>query len=324
MNRFLLSLASALFPLWGSGAVKVDGVHTDTDAAYGDAVSDSDLVNAGSPSLALPPVYSSDPFSDPAANNDGTVGTAADTGDITFWLGAAAGDQFTITYRLDTSFSPLGFDITSIQTIHGWTNASGNQKNRTYTLTAALGVRREPGNFGGARLEILANGEVVARASFDKPALDELRSGDSSGTFTEATVSWSTGAAVSPGQPLAIKIAKQEGPGTVLDFDHVRFTSPPTRDFGSWIDTPEFGLDPTRQGFSDDPDLDGFPSGLEAWFGSNPGQFDPGLAVTPGIAQSLTFTHPRKASRDLNGRPFWRVLASPPSIIEAVGAFFSG
>lgn len=167
------------------------------------------------------------------------------------------------------------------------------EKNRTYTLTAALGVRRDPGNFGGARLEILANGEVVAQASFDKPALDALRGGDSSGTFTDASVSWSTASTVAPGQPLAIRIVKQGGAGTVIDFDHVRFTSPPARDFDSWIDRPEFGLDPTRQEFGDDPDLDGFPNGLEAWFGTNPGQFDQGLAVTPGIAPSLTLTHPR-------------------------------
>lgn len=123
---------STTFP--SLGVVLINGVSTDTDAAYGGDVSNTDLVNAGSASLASPPLYSSDPFFGPAANNDGTVGTAGETADITFWLGAGAGDQFTVTYSLDTAGSPFGYDLTSIQTIHGWTSGSGNQKNQNYTV----------------------------------------------------------------------------------------------------------------------------------------------------------------------------------------------
>jgi len=99
------------------------------------------------------------------------------------------------------------------------------EANTTYTLTVAIGVRDNPASFGTARLEITADGVVVASASFDKAALDALRGGDTSGTFTDASISWATGGTVAVNQPLAIRIVKEGGVGTVLDFDNVRLVA---------------------------------------------------------------------------------------------------
>jgi hypothetical protein len=93
-----------------------------------------------------------------------------------------------------------------------------------HQLTVAIGVRENPAGFGTARLEITANGAVVASGVFNKAALDALHGGDASGTFTDASVSWTTGASVAPNQPLAIRIVKEGGGETVIDFDNVRFT----------------------------------------------------------------------------------------------------
>jgi hypothetical protein len=46
-------------------------------------------------------------------------------------------------------------------------------------------------------------------------------------------------------------------------------------------------LDPAEQGFVLDPDGDRLANGLEAWFGTHPGEFTPGLA---GLATDGTIT----------------------------------
>jgi hypothetical protein len=103
----------------------------------------------------------------------------------------------------------------------------------TYTLTVALGVRDIATGFGNARLEITANGVVVSGRTFTKADLDTLRGGDSAGGFTDASVSWTTGGTVAANQPIAIRISKPGGAGTVLDFDKVRLVSAVTP-FASW------------------------------------------------------------------------------------------
>ena len=168
-------------------------------------------------------------------------------------------------------------------------------------------MRDNPASFGTARLEITSNGVVVASAIFDKAALDTLHGGDASGTFTDASISWTTGGTVPANQPLAIRVVKEGGAGTVLDFDNVRFTATavPTNDFNSWIDG--FGLDPADQDFEDDSDLDGLDNGLESWFGTHPGQFNGGLADLFSDSITTTFTHPQNLSAptDVSGFYEW-------------------
>lgn len=132
----LLFLLLCFTPSHLEAGVVVTGVNANTDAAYGGDVSSTDLINAGTPTLASAPTYSATPYfgASPSATNNGSVGAVNKTVDITFWLGAAANSQYSITYALDTSVNTLGYDINSIQTIHGFTNNSGNQKNQNYQV----------------------------------------------------------------------------------------------------------------------------------------------------------------------------------------------
>ena len=177
--------------------------------------------------------------------------------------------------------------------------------NTAYTLTVAIGVRDNPASFGTARLEITANGTVVASASFDKAAIDALKGSDASGTFTDASVTWTTGGTVAANQPLAIRVVKEGGAGTVLDFDNARFTA--TDDFNAWIGDPAFGIDPGERGFNDDPDGDLLESGIEAWFGIHPGEFSEGLAGLSTDGTTTTFSHPQNTSppSDISGAYQW-------------------
>ena len=94
--------------------------------------SSTDLAWNGSSALSSV-AFSQTPSFGPNAHNDGAVGEA-ETADITFWVNASAGDTYSITYTLDTTINTLGYDINTIQTIHGWRNNSGFQKNQNYTV----------------------------------------------------------------------------------------------------------------------------------------------------------------------------------------------
>jgi hypothetical protein len=105
-------------------------------------------------------------------------------------------------------------------------------------------------------------------------------SAGASAAFTDATISWTTGSTVAANQPLAIRIAKEGGTDTVVDFDNTRFTAtelPPTNTFANWISNLAFGLAVADQGFDLEPDGDRLGNRLEAWFGTHPGQSNTGL-----------------------------------------------
>lgn len=179
--------------------------------------------------------------------------------------------------------------------------------NTRYTLTAAIGVRDNPATFGAARLEITANGAVVASAAFNKAALDALRGGDAAGAFTDASVSWTTGSTVAANQPIAIRVVKEGGGGTVLDFDKIRLTAAASNDFGAWIGNPAFGIAAGEQGFDADPDGDRLTNGVEAWFGTHPGESNAGITGIGGDGVTTVFAHPRNANppENLGGSYRW-------------------
>jgi hypothetical protein len=164
--------------------------------------------------------------------------------------------------------------------------------NTTYSLTVALGLRDNPATYGTARLEITANGVVVASQSFDNAAIDALHGSDSSGTFTDASISWTTGGTVAAKQPIAFRVVKEGGAGTVVDFDNVRFSSVTNDDFDAWISNPANGLAVGDRDFGDDPDGDGLANGLENIFGSNPNAANAGIYDSSSTANTFTFKHP--------------------------------
>ena len=182
------------------------------------------------------------------------------------------------------------------------------QASTTYALSAALGVRGNGGTYGDARIELLANGTAIASREITLAELNGLNGGNAANTFTDVQLVFATGPTVAAGQALAIRISKIKGGGTsYLDFDNVRLTSLPNNDFGAWIGNPAFGLDAGDQDFDADPDGDHLTNGIEAWFGTHPGE--PGVGIT-NIARdgaTTTFTHPRSANPpdDISGFYRW-------------------
>jgi hypothetical protein len=170
------------------------------------------------------------------------------------------------------------------------------------TLTVAIGVRDSSASFGNAALEILADGIPVASSTFSKATLDTIKGSNSAGSFTNASISFTTDASETGSKALAIRIGKAGGTGTVLDFDNVRLTSAPLTGFQQWqilhfgsITSPD--ADPAG-----DFDRDGLPTGLEYFMGT--------LPKIPNAAPATTMVN-------ITGREFVRyVLPLDPSVTE--------
>ncbi len=92
-------------------------------------------------------------------------------------------------------------------------------------------------------------------------------------------------------------------------FDNVRLirTAAPPNDFSAFISNPAFGLALADQGFGADPDGDAIPNGLEAWFGTHPGEFSNGITGVESSGLVTTFQHPRSQNPpdDLTGIYQW-------------------
>lgn len=171
------------------------------------------------------------------------------------------------------------------------------QPNTTYTLTVAVGWRKDlPGygypNFPGYKIELWAGGNLLA-AQASATGFGGSGADPAAGRWLDVAATYTSPAGVTPGQTLQIRLY---GLGIQTDYDNVRLvatTQTPSNAFNSWISNPAFGLAPADQGFADDLDGDGIPNALEAWFGTHPGQFNSGLAhlVTHGL--TTTFTHPQ-------------------------------
>ncbi len=77
--------------------------------------------------------------------------------------------------------------------------------------------------------------------------------------------------------------------------------------YDSWIGDPALEMNPADRGFTLDPDGDGLPNGIEAWFGTDPRAFSAGLENLSTDGTTTTFTHPRNLNppSDLVGSYEW-------------------
>ena len=93
-------------------------------------------------------------------------------------------------------------------------------------------------------------------------------------------------------------------PGDVFAFDKVRVGDEQTT-YQQWVDG--FGLPGGSRGFSDDPDRDGLANGLEAWFGTHPGESNGGFAFVATDGTTATFRHPQNPAppADVSGSYRW-------------------
>lgn len=126
------------------------------------------------------------------------------------------------------------------------------------------------------------------------------------GTLLNQTVMFTASAGDATGQTLGIALVGSGG--TQVRFDNVRLTvtaPAPSNTFANWIDG--LGLTVSDQDFDDDPDGDNLDNGLEAWFGTHPGQWSSGLSLGSTVGLVTTFSHPQHDDppSDLTGYYEW-------------------
>ena len=178
------------------------------------------------------------------------------------------------------------------------TTRSHLQPNSAHTMTVAIGVRDNASTFGGARLDILADGGVVASTNVSKSYLDSIRGGDCAGTFTDVTLRYISGAAVTPHQTIALRIAKAGGGVTVLDFDNVRFSIALTG-YAAFQSQYWGGSSHPDAAPLGDPDGDGLNNCIEYAIGGDPLLFTAHPALTSnGANRVLSFAKSSKAAND--------------------------
>ncbi|MFK7910539.1 MAG: hypothetical protein AB8F34_08040 [Akkermansiaceae bacterium] len=228
----------------------------------------------------------------------------------------ASGSQESQALSLQTGASVLNTTNTAWSSLH-----AGDE----LTLTISLGMRNlgildwNEGTFFGftdsatnfadgiTPSDTIANSGVIT----NNPATG-TQSGD--GTFTDVSFSYTVQASdlIRPGNIGILIYVEGNNPSTSHNqsfFDNVRLNRSAAiiNDFTTYMATPAFGLDPSDQGFTDDPDGDGLKNGLEAWFGTHPGQFNSGLAnvFSSGLTTSFTHTHNTSPPDDLTDYYEW-------------------
>lgn len=195
----------------------------------------------------------------------------------------------------------------------------------TLTLTVSLGMRIASSNLnwnentffgltdGGANLSTIELADTVASSGIiaNNPVTG---SQFGNGNFTDESFDYIVLASdlTRPGN-IGILIFSNGSGGSSGSFnqaffDNVRLNrqTVPTINFDTYISNPAFGLAVGDRGFDLDPDGDGIPNGLEAWFGTHPGQFNAGLSNLATDGTTTTFTHHKSTSppTDISG-PFY-------------------
>jgi hypothetical protein len=192
--------------------------------------------------------------------------------------------QITLGTRFETGYAALMGGSPPAPTVSSFSNDQGGGPVAagtlvTYTVTFsedmhAPTVRAE--NFGNAGSSVLVFGTIteVNPGVFQVPVTPTTNGTLQLQINAQAAVSSATGSVLdtSPAilDPVVVTVANI---------------------FSTWIS--DFGLDLADQDFDDDPDGDHLTNGLEAWFGTHPGEFNPGIENLTTNGATVTFTHPQ-------------------------------
>lgn len=197
-------------------------------------------------------------------------------GDNISWTSASSGATplpHSVTFDLGS-----GYDLGSVK-IWNW-NTSG-------TLTA-----------GCKDIDILVADHIGGPFSYLGSFVLAMAPGQGNADFGQ-TIDLGGLAAAGNARLLRIEIKSNHGFSNGLSgLSEVRFsgTAIPAKTFLAYISDPAFGLDPEDHGFDADPDGDHIPNGLEAWFGTHPGEPDTGLSGITTDGTTSTFTHPQNGT----------------------------
>lgn len=133
-NLFLMTLAFTVGVC--SGAITVEESFSNTALSFSTSSSSSDLINAGSIDLASSSYSASNPIYPASGINDGDYSN--NTSDNTYYQ---AGVHFpaTATFDLDVVSHPLGYDLTSIQSLMGWVTQHSDQNYTVEIKTVGSG-----------------------------------------------------------------------------------------------------------------------------------------------------------------------------------------
>lgn len=202
---------------------------------------------------------------------------------------------------LGTTFATLHSGISATITL-----TENFADNATYELSFTHFSRDDTGVVSPDAITakiLAADGTVLVSTEF--PAVP------TTDTYETRTLSWTTSGGSEVGQAIRIRFddANEGTANQQAAIDNILLvaSSGSGNDFNSYISDPSFGLDPAEQGFALDPDGDGTFNGLEAWFGTHPGEFTAGLADLTTDGPVTTFTHPQNATppSDLTGFYQW-------------------
>ena len=265
---------------------------TTTQLAYAGDVSSSDLLHG---LTVIASGWNPAGGATPDNLNDGTYGTSYD--DVATpavatiaWTTVGA----TAEYNLGTGANGLGFDISSIQSIADWNSAAfGNQAysvevkpvGGSYTSLATVDYQPLT-NAGGTKVTLTdPSGILASGIEFIKFTASSVNGGANGGAFTFREID-------------------------VFGSD----TGGASGTFASWIDGYEVG---GLTGFGDDADGDNLDNGLEAWFGTHPGEFSQGLTGLSSDGITMTVDHPQNENppSELNAFYEWS-----PNLLDWYGS----
>lgn len=124
---FLAGFAGLCSPAWG--VVVVNGVSSTSASAYDASISSTDLINSAQPTLAGPPSSTAPTFGSYTVGglNDGT---ATIPSGVAYWHTSTS----MVTFTLDTTLNPLGYSLTSIRSINGFTSDAITYANQTHSI----------------------------------------------------------------------------------------------------------------------------------------------------------------------------------------------